>query len=164
MKNYNINNKIRSINVRIIEGVDKLGLYSKWDAQKLADTCNLDLVEISNAGDISICKIVDYGKFRFQLEKSEKFTPLVKIKEVQFGVGIAENDYNTKLGRLKDFLTEGNKTKIQIKFKGRQMGHPEVGHNLSKKIVADLSEYGKLEHEPKMAGKAINFQLTPIKK
>lgn len=164
MKEYIINNKIRSMSIRVIEGLDKLGVYSKQEALNLAKDKCLDLVEISKAGDISICKVVDFGKFRFIQEKAENSVPSVKIKEIQFGVGIADNDYRIKVNHAKEFLNNGHKAKFQIKFKGRQMGHPEVGHALVQKILADLSEYAKIENVPKMSGKTVNFQLTPIKK
>jgi translation initiation factor IF-3 len=154
--------------VRVIDGVSgaQIGVLPTGQALRMAKERGLDLVEISAAADPPVCKIVDYGKFKYEQEKKKKEAAKAskggKLKELKFRVGIDPHDYLIKLAHAEDFLGEGNKVRIQLQFKGRQMAHQEIGFELAKRIRDDLSTMGHVDQDPKMAGRNINMQLTPL--
>ncbi len=134
----------------------------------MADQANLDLVEISPQAEPPVCKVMDYGKFRFEEQKKQqaarKKQKQVQVKEIKFRPGTDIGDYNVKLRNLIRFLTEGDKVKVTLRYRGREMAHQELGRDLLKRVEADLQEYGSVEQYPKMEGRQMVMVLAPRKK
>ena len=157
---------INAPQVRLI-GPDKepMGIVSSAEALRLANESELDLVEISPMADPPVCRIMDYGKFKYAESKKQHEAKLkqkqVQIKEIKFRPGTDEGDYNIKLRNLIKFLNEGDKTKITLRFRGREMAHQEIGMRLIERVKADLDEYGVVEQFPKMEGRQMVMVLAP---
>lgn len=156
--------------VRLI-GVEKepLGIVAIAEALRLADEAELDLVEISPMAEPPVCRIMDFGKFKYAESKKQHEAKLkqkqIQIKEIKFRPGTDEGDYNIKLRNLIRFLEDGDKTKITLRFRGREMAHQEIGMRLIERIKLDLEEYGVVEQFPKMEGRQMIMVLSPkIKK
>lgn len=154
--------------MRVIDGQSgqQMGVMPTGQAIRAAKDRGLDLVEISASADPPVCKIVDYGKFKYEQEKKKKEAAKAqkggKLKELKFRVGIDPHDYLIKIFHAEEFLAEGNKVRLQLQFKGRQMAHQEIGFQLAKRIREDLMQMGHADQEPKMAGRNINMQITPL--
>jgi len=152
--------------VRLI-GVEKepLGIVTIAEALRMADEADLDLVEISPLADPPVCRIMDIGKFKYaeskKLHEAKLKQKQIQIKEIKFRPGTDEGDYNIKLRNLIKFLDEGNKTKITLRFRGREMAHQEIGMRLIERVKADLEEYGVVEQFPKMEGRQMVMVLSP---
>jgi translation initiation factor IF-3 len=133
----------------------------------LAEERGFDLVEISPAADPPVCRLMDYGKFLFQQNKkrqaAKKKQQNIQVKEVKFRPGTEEGDYQTKLRNLKRFLKHGDKTKVTLWFRGREMRHQELGLKLLERVEADLEELAKVEQFPKLEGRRISMVLSPRK-
>ena len=138
------------------------------DALALAEEDNMDLVEIAPNSDPPVCRIMDYGKFRFEQAKkaqiAKKKQKNIQVKEVKFRPGTDIGDYNVKLRNLIRFLTEGDKVKVTLRYRGREMAHQELGRDLLKRVEADLEEYGSVEQFPRMEGRQMVMVLAPKKK
>jgi translation initiation factor IF-3 len=138
------------------------------DAQNLADEAGVDLVEISPNAEPPVCRIMDYGKFLFDKAKSakeqKKKQKQVQVKEIKFRPGTDENDYQVKLRNLIRFLEDGDKAKITLRFRGREMAHQNLGMDLLNRIKTDLDEYAVVESFPKMEGRQAIMVLAPKKK
>jgi len=128
----------------------------------------MDLVEISPQAEPPVCKVMDYGKFRFEEQKkrqaARKKQKQIQVKEIKFRPGTDIGDYNVKLRNLVKFLTEGDKVKVTLRFRGREMAHQELGRDLLKRVEADLGELGTVEQYPKMEGRQMVMVLAPKKK
>ncbi len=128
----------------------------------------MDLVEISPNADPPVCKVMDYGKYQFEqnkkLQASKKKQKQVQIKEIKFRPGTEEGDYQVKLRNLNKFLEEGNKTKITVRFRGREMAHREIGLELLKRVEKDLDELANVEQFPKVEGRQMVMVMAPKKK
>ena len=137
-------------------------------AKQDAYDAGLDLVEISPNADPPVCKIMDYGKFQFEQNKKQqaakKKQKQIQVKEIKFRPGTEEGDYQVKLRSLTKFLNEGNKTKVTVRFRGREMAHREIGMDLLKRIEKDLEELATVEQFPKMEGRQMIMVLSAIKK
>lgn len=163
-----INERIRAPKVRVIDGVNdqQLGVLPTAQALRMARERGLDLVEVASNAEPPVCKIVDYGKYKYLQEKHKKEAHKNhkggKVKEMKFRIGIDPHDYQIKIVHAEDFLAEGHKVRIQLQFKGRQMAHQELGHALAAKIKNDLLTMGHADQEPKMAGRNINMQISPL--
>lgn len=164
-----INDTITSRRVRVV-GADgeALGIISIDEAKQLAYDNNLDLVEISPNADPPVCKVMDYGKFQFEQNKKQqaakKKQKQIQVKEIKFRAGTEEGDYQVKLKNLTKFLEEGNKTKITLRFRGREMAHKELGMDLLKRIEKDLEELAVVEQFPKLEGRQMVMVMGPKKK
>jgi len=138
------------------------------DAQEVADEAGVDLVEISPNAEPPVCRVMDYGKFLFDKAKSakeqKKKQKQVQVKEIKFRPGTDENDYQVKLRNLIRFLEDGDKAKITLRFRGREMAHQNLGMDLLNRIKADLDEYAVVESFPKMEGRQAIMVLAPKKK
>lgn len=162
-----VNGKIRAREVRVI-GVDgkQLGVLSLGDALTMARTNGVDLVEIAAAAVPPVCRLVDFGKFRYEQAKkdkeSKKHQHANKVKEVQLSPKIDPHDLGVKLSHAIDFLCEEMKVKVVLKFRGREMAHTEFGFNLIKKFLADITPYGHPDAPPRMLGRAINVMISPL--
>ena len=134
---------------------------------KLASEASMDLVEISPNAEPPVCRIMDYGKFRFEeskkLQTARKKQKQTQGKEIKVRPGTDIGDYNIKLRKLIDFLGEGDRTKVTLRFRGREMAHQELGMELLMRVKADLAEYGVVEQEPKMEGRLMVMVLAPKK-
>ena len=139
-----------------------------FDALKIARERSLDLVEISPNAVPPVCKIQDYGKFLYEKDKSDraarKKQKVIVIKEVKFSVTVDEHDYQTKKNQAVRFLTEGDKVKASLRFKGRQMSHRDLGYKIINRLITDIGEAGIVEFMPRMEGTTLHAILAPSKK
>ncbi|OAI04408.1 translation initiation factor IF-3 [Methylomonas methanica] len=155
--------------VRVVgaEG-EQVGVVSINEALQLAYDANMDLVEISPNADPPVCKVMDFGKYQFELNKklqaAKKKQKQIQIKEIKFRPGTEEGDYQVKLRSLIKFLSEGDKTKITVRFKGRELTHRELGMDLLKRIETDLEEMAIVEQFPKLEGRQMVMVMGPKKK
>ena len=144
------------------------GIVSLAEAKEKAEEAALDLVEIVPNGDPPVCRIMDYGKFLFEENKkrhaAKKKQKQIQVKEVKFRPGTEEGDYQVKLRNLIRFLTAGDKAKVTLRFRGREMAHQELGQTLLKRIQGDLEEMASVEQFPKMEGRQMVMVLAPLKK
>ena len=147
----------------------QLGLMSAAQALQKAMELNLDLVKIAPQATPPVCKIIDYGKFRFEQAKRDKEAKknqhIVDIKEIRLSLNIDVHDFNTKLGHAQRFLKEGDKVKASIRFRGREMGHPEQGYEIMKRFAEALAEIANVEKAPKLEGRNMLMFLAskPVK-
>jgi translation initiation factor IF-3 len=155
--------------VRLIgaEG-EQLGIVSVAEAIRLADEAELDLVEIAPLAEPPVCRVMDVGKFRYAESKKQHEAKLkqkqVQIKEIKFRPGTDEGDYNIKLRNLVKFLEDGDKTKITLRFRGREIAHQQIGMQLMERVKQDLLEHGVIEQFPKMEGRQMVMVISPKKK
>lgn len=147
---------------------ENVGILSVREAQKIADEAELDLVEIVPNADPPVCRVMDYGKFKFEASKkaqqAKKNQKQVHLKEVKFRPGTDEGDYQVKLRNLIRFLSDGDKAKVTIRFRGREMRHQELGGKLLNRIETDLAELGAVEQRPKMEGRQMVMVFAPKKR
>ncbi|VVE26656.1 translation initiation factor IF-3 [Pandoraea horticolens] len=138
------------------------------DAFRLSEEADVDLVEIAPQAQPPVCRLMDYGKFKYQEQKKAHENKLkqkvVQIKEVKFRPGTDDGDYNVKLRNLKRFLEDGDKTKITLRFRGREMAHQEIGARMLERLKSDLEEVGQPEQMPKMEGRQMIMVIAPKKK
>jgi len=143
----------------------QVGIVSLQNALQAAQLESLDLVEISPTAAPPVCRIMDYGKFIFEKKKQQqvakKKQKRIQIKEIKFRPGTGEGDYQVKLRNLIRFLKDGDKTKVTLRFRGREMAHQELGKELLERVKADLTEYGAVEQFPKMEGRQMVMVLGP---
>jgi len=164
-----INEHIEADQVRLVgEEGEQLGIKSLEDARGAAAEAKLDLVLIAPDADPQVCKIMDYGKHVFDLKKekaaNKKKQRRTQVKEIKFRPGTEIGDYQVKLRNLIRFLEDGDKAKVSLRFRGREMAHQHLGMELVNRIRVDLIEYGTVEQEPKMEGRQIIMVLAPVKK
>jgi translation initiation factor IF-3 len=143
---------------------EQLGVLRLDEAIRRARSLGLDLVEIAPTAQPPVCRIVDFGKFRYDLSKQEKEKKhtVSKVKEVKFRVNIDEHDYLTKIRHAEDFLDKGNKVKIHLQFRGREMAHKELGLLVVQRVRDDLAGMAHVDMEPKLVGRAIGMTLSPL--
>jgi len=162
-----VNGKIRAREVRVI-GTDgkQLGVVSLGDALTMARANSVDLVEIAPTATPPVCRLVDYGKFRYEQAKrdkeSRKHQHANKVKEVQLSPKIDPHDLSVKLGHAIGFLCEDMKVKVTLKFRGREMAHTEYGFQVVQKFLADVAAYGHPDFEPKLVGRGIHAMISPL--
>ncbi|MEE2807946.1 MAG: translation initiation factor IF-3 [Verrucomicrobiota bacterium] len=161
-----MNDRIRVPKVRVIYGEKQLGIMDTHEAVRKAKSVGLDLVEVSSNARPPVCKIVDYGKYKYDQKKLKKDQPKKthRLKEVKFRPGIGSNDYDMKVTRAESFLMDEDKVRIQLMFRGRQMAHKEVGFELMNEIKEDLSGVAHIDMEPKLTGRNITMMLSPLPK
>ncbi|MDQ5984075.1 MAG: Translation initiation factor IF-3 [Eubacteriales bacterium SKADARSKE-1] len=165
-KELQINEQIRDNEVRLI-GSDgaQLGVVSSKDALDMAAKQNLDLVKIAPLAVPPVCKIIDYGKYRFEQAKREKEAKknqhIMDLKEIRLSLNIDTHDFNTKLKHAKKFINEGNKVKVSIRFRGREMGHPELGLEVMNKFSDACCEFANIEKSAKLDGRNMLMFLAP---
>jgi len=161
-----VNREIRASRVRVIDSDgNQLGVLTLLDAIQRAEQFGLDLVEIAPTADPPVCKIIDFGKFRYQQTKKEKESKKsqhqVKVKEIKVKPNTDEHDLLTKLRHARKFIEEGNKVKITCTFRGREMMHPEFGKKIIERMCTDLRDVAASESSPKFFGKALSVVLAP---
>ena len=162
-----INDEITASSCRLI-GVDgsQLGLFAIRDAQRVADDQGLDLVEIAPNAEPPVCKVMDYGKFKYQqamkAKAARKNQSKVEVKEMKFRPKIDVGDYETKKGHVLRFLKKGARVKITIMFRGREMAHPELGLTILERLADDLKDEAVIENQPKMEGRNMHMLIAPL--
>ncbi len=162
-----INEEIRAQEVRLVSNIqdEQLGIMSLAQAQQIAISRGLDLVEIAPTGKPPVCKIMDYGKYRFEQSKREremrKNQKVIVIKEVQLSATIEEHDIDVKFRAAEKFLKDGNKVKVSIRFRGRQMAHPEIGLDVMKDFAERCKDVAVVERKPIMEGRNMTMILAP---
>ena len=163
------NERIRAREIRVIdENGEQLGILAPFEALKMARERGLDLVEISPNAVPPVCRIQDYGKFLYEKDKSDraarKKQKVITIKEVKFSVTVDEHDYQTKKNQAVRFLSDGDKVKASLRFKGRQMAHRDLGYKIVNRLIMDIGEVGVVEFMPRMEGTTLHAILAPGKK
>jgi len=159
-----INGEIRARELRVIDESGKqLGIMSKFDALDAARDAGLDLVEISPLATPPVAKIVDWGKYQYQKikeqQRNKKNVHQSEIKQMRLGLKIGQNDLDIKLRKIRKFLSDGDKVKIQVIFRGREMAHPEIGHALLDRILDSLTDVATADQKPVMAGKNLSVMI-----
>ena len=160
------NREIRIPKVQLIneEGVN-LGVVPTDQALRMAEEAGLDLVEISPNAEPPVCKIMDFGKFKYETQKREaearKKQKIIEIKEIKFRPGTDTHDYDVKMRSVLKFLGEGDKVKVTLRFRGREMAHQELGLELLNRVAADVAEAGKIESMPKLEGRQMVMMIGP---
>ena len=161
-----VNGRIRAKEVRVIlaSTAEQLGVMKLQDALRKAQSLGLDLVEVAPNAQPPVCRIIDFGKFRYEMAKQDKDKRqnTSKLKELKFRVNIDEHDYMTKIRRGEQFLDKGNKLKVQLQFRGREMAHKDLGEAVMRRVKDDLATMAAVEMEPKQIGKSINMTLSPL--
>ena len=164
-----LNDRIRVPRVRLI-GVDgaQLGIYETADALRIADEQGFDLVEIAPNSDPPVCRIMDYGKYKYEQDikakKARKHQATVQLKEIKFRPKIDNHDYETKKKHVVRFLTAGAKVKVTIMFRGREMAHAERGLAILERLAEDLADLAIIENQPKLEGRNMHMLIAPVKK
>ncbi|AVG16281.1 MULTISPECIES: translation initiation factor IF-3 [Chromobacteriaceae] len=164
-----INGEITAREIRLVgkEG-EQIGIVSLREAMALAEEGDVDLVEISPTAQPPVCKLMDYGKYKYEMSKkrheAKQKQKQVQIKEIKFRPGTDDGDYNVKLRNLVRFLTEGDKAKVTLRFRGREMAHQDIGLALLKRVEADLAEVGTVEQFPRLEGRQMVMMIAPKKK
>jgi translation initiation factor IF-3 len=163
-----INGEINAPEVRLVdENGEQLGVVATRDALRMAEERDVDLVEIAPLAKPPVCKLMDYGKFKYREQKKAHEARLkqkqIQVKEIKFRPGTDEGDYKIKLRNLIRFLEEGDKTKVTLRFRGREMAHQEFGMRLLERVKADLEPYGVVEQFPKLEGRQMIMVLGPKK-
>ena len=165
-EDYRINEQIDVPEVRLIDDAgEMLGVMPMREALARAEDVGLDLVEVSPTAQPPVCKILDYGKFKYEAQKkanaARKKQRVIEVKEIKMRPSIDDNDYNIKMRKIFSFLEEGDKVKVTLRFRGREMAHPELGMKLMHKVQADFDEVAKVEYAPRMEGRQMIMILAP---
>ena len=161
-----VNEEIRAPQVRLIgaDG-DMVGVVTVTEALEAAQAAGLDLVEIASQADPPVCRVLDYGKFKYQAQKKKsearKKQKTIDVKEIKLRPGIDDNDYNVKMRAMLRFLGEGDKVKVTMRFRGRELAHQELGMEVLVRVRSDLEEMAKVEQLPRMEGRQMVMVLTP---
>jgi translation initiation factor IF-3 len=168
-RSQRINREITAPEVRLVaENGDQLGIKTVNEALRLAEEANVDLVEIAPLAVPPVCKLMDYGKFRYREQKKEheakRKQKQIQVKEIKFRPATDEGDYKIKLAKLIQFLEEGDKAKVTLRFRGREMAHKEFGERLLERVRKDLDAVGVVEQFPKLEGRQMVMVLAPKKK
>lgn len=165
------NDRIRAREVRVVQEANKgeedinHGSMQTSKALELAKSLGLDLVEIAPHANPPVCRICDYGRYKYEKAKMKKEQPKQKggkTKEIKFRVGIEEHDYLLKMRRSEQFLGEGNKLRMQLMFRGRQMAHKEIGFEFMTRVIGDLKTMAQVEQDPRLSGRFISMQMAPL--
>lgn len=164
-----VNDRVRATEIRLIgaEG-ENVGVVSPLEGMRLADEAGLDLVEISPNALPPVCKIMDFGKFKYEQQKREsearKKQKIIEIKEVKFRPNTDTHDYSVKMRNVFKFLENGDKVKVTLRFRGREMAHQNLGRELLERVAEDTKEVGKVENFPKMEGRQMIMLIGPVTK
>lgn len=166
---HRINEQIRVPQIRLIdENGEQAGIVPTARALQRAIDVGLDLVEIAGNAEPPVCKIMDYGKFRFETQKkaqaARKNQQTIVVKEITLRPRTEEHDYQVKLKKIREFLEKGNKVKVTVRFRGREMAHQEMGAEQLMRICTDLGDVGKSEGNPRTEGRQMHVMLSPAKK
>lgn len=163
-KDLRINFRIRVKEIRVVgENGEQLGVLPTQEALKRAEEAGLDLVEVAPTAAPPVCRIMDYSKYKYEQEKKEKEAhkkqKVIHLKEVRFGPKIGEHDYQFKLRNLEEFLKRGDKVKVTMMFRGREMAHIDLGRKVLDRLSSDISAIGEIEESPKLEGRFLNMVI-----
>lgn len=164
-----INERIRAPRVRVVlpDG-QQLGIMTPMEALAKAKLVGLDLVEIAATADPPVCRIIDYGKYKYEqakLQKQQKTSKnATRMKEIKFRVRTEQHDYNIKLGRIETFLDDGHKVRVVLQYRGRENAHKELGFDKLNRIIGDLKTMANVDQEPRLSGRAVGMLLSPLPK
>lgn len=163
---YQVNEEIRDREVRLIgEDGEQLGIVAVAEAMRLAEERELDLVKIAPGSNPPVCKLMDYGKYRFEQSKREKEARknqrVIEIKEIRMSPGIGDNDFLVKLRNGQKFLTDGDRLKVTVRFRGREMAHTNIGDQLLRDFASKCAEIANLDKQPKLEGRNMSIFLSP---
>jgi translation initiation factor IF-3 len=161
-----VNERIRVPQVRLIDTTgEQIGIVPTREALKIALEKGFDLVEISPTARPPVCKIMDYGKYKYELNKKAKSAKkkqhIIHLKEMRLRPKIEEHDYQFKLKHVREFLEKGNKVKVHVEFRGREMAHKELGEKIIQKLEEDLKDIASIEQRPKFEGRSLSLTFTP---
>jgi translation initiation factor IF-3 len=161
-----VNEEIGVPRVRLIDARgNMIGVVSRNEALERAVEAGLDLVEIAGNADPPVCKILDYGKYKYEEQKKKnearKKQKVIEVKEIKLRPGIDDHDYDVKMRAMKSFIDEGDKVKITMRFRGRELAHQDIGMNVLMRVRTDLDEIAKVEQFPKMEGKQMTMVMSP---
>ncbi|WP_461183074.1 translation initiation factor IF-3 [Virgibacillus kimchii] len=164
----NVNEKIRAREVRLIDSTgDQLGVKSKQEALEIARKRDLDLVLVAPNAKPPVCRIMDYGKYRFEQQKKEKEArkkqKVINVKEVRFTPGIGDHDFETKLKNARKFLSKGDKVKAAVRFRGRAITHKDLGREVLDRFAEEVKDIATVESKPKMEGRNMFMMIAPVK-
>jgi len=167
-KDMNVNERIRAREVRLIDSTgDQLGVKSKQEALEIASKRELDLVLVAPNAKPPVCRIMDYGKYRFEQQKKEKEArkkqKVISVKEVRFTPGIGDHDFETKLKNARKFLAKGDKVKAAVRFRGRAITHKDLGREVLDRFAEEVKDIATVESKPKMEGRNMFMMLAPAK-
>ena len=166
---HRINDRIRAREVRLIgpDG-DQLGIQPVPEALRMARGLDLDLVEVAPAANPPVCRIMDYGKFRYEeaqkAKESRRKSTQVSVKEVKFRPKIGKGDFDTKVRHLIEFLDDGHKVKVTLQFRGREMAHPELGSRILDQVIEAVGPLGKIDSQARLEGRSMSMVMSPDKK
>jgi translation initiation factor IF-3 len=165
---FRINGRIEAFEVRLIDADNNMvGVVPLRDALGRADDAGMDLVEISPTAHPPVCKILDYGKFKYESQKkanvARKKQKVVEIKEIKMRPGIDDNDYGIKMKKVREFLDEGDKVKVTMRFRGREMAHQHLAMGILDKVKTEVADLGKVEQMPKLEGRQMIMVMAPLK-
>lgn len=163
----NVNEKIRAREVRLIDvNGEQLGVKTRNEALDIAANANLDLVMVAPNAKPPVCRVMDYGKFRFEQQKKDKEArkkqTVIKVKEVRLSPGIEDHDFNTKLRNARKFLEKGDKVKASVRFRGRAITHKELGQKVLERMANECKDIAQVETRPKMEGRSMFLMLAPL--
>ncbi len=171
VQNYRVNRQIRAKEVRLIdENGQQVGIIPLEEALRIAEEKDLDLVEVAPQANPPVCKIMDYGKFKYEMKKKEREARrkqrehAIEVKDIRMKVRIEDHDLKVKLKHMREFLEDGDKVRVRIRFRGRENVHPELGEKLYRRIVEDLQDISEVEVPPKREGPFLVFTLMPKRK
>ena len=161
-----INQEINALNVRLVdERGEMVGVVSRTDALARAAQAGLDLVEIAAAADPPVVKILDFGKFKYEEQKrkneARKKQKVIEVKEIKLRPGIDDHDYDVKMRSMQKFIDEGDKVKVTMRFRGRELAHQEIGMNVLMRVRDDLDKVAKIEQHPRMEGRQMTMVMSP---
>ena len=163
----NVNEKIRAREVRLIDvNGEQLGVKTRNEALDIAANANLDLVMVAPNAKPPVCRVMDYGKYRFEQQKKDKEArkkqTVIKVKEVRLSPGIEDHDFNTKLRNARKFLSKGDKVKASVRFRGRAITHKELGQKVLERMAEECKDVAQVETKPKMEGRSMFLMLAPL--
>ncbi len=167
-EDYRINDRIEVPEVRLIdEAGNMVGVVPLAEARERAENAGLDLVEVSPSADPPVCKILDYGKFKYETQKkanaARKKQRVIEVKEIKMRPNIDDNDYNIKMRKIYQFLGEGDKVKVTLRFRGRELAHQDLAMNLLTRLRDEVGEQAKIEQFPRMEGRQMVMIMAPAK-
>ncbi|MEG0836680.1 MAG: translation initiation factor IF-3 [Akkermansia sp.] len=160
-----VNERIRAPRVRVVTSTgEQLGVMNTRDALDKAKSVGLDLVEVASSADPPVCRIVDYGRYKYQQSKLQKNnkSKIIRMKEVKLRIGTDTNDYNVKMARSESFLDNGHKVRFLLRFRGRENAHQELGYGMMQRVVDDMKTMGQIDQIARLAGNTMNMVLSPL--
>lgn len=160
-----VNERIRAQRVRVVSGTgEQHGVMNIREALDLAKSMGLDLVEVAATADPPVCRIVDYGRYKYQQSKLQKNnrSKTIRLKEIKLRIGTDTNDYNVKMARTESFLDHGHKVKFQLRFRGRENAHHELGFEMMNRVIEDMKTMAQVDQAPRLGGNTMNMVLSPL--